>query len=404
MPAVPPFENTSYFCRNIILKSDPTAFIKLTDAGQGERVMFDRRVNGATRVNAFLFNASYYDGLAVEVQVHPEFDHQARTYAETYAEPFGRLPTGVRTGVKTMPIIPGVFAWGGSSGPERNGLLIHSGMVYELDGMLEETLLHESAHTSLDTPYAWSADFTPNPLWQAAQQADDAFISNYARDKHETEDVAESYVAYVALRYRSARISPADADKIVRTIPNRIAFFDARPLPMDPIIQLPPPLKLVRAKASSELTEPYNGKPQTADRLIEGPNNGAWFWNSDNQGRDPKPWFSLELEHLSIVDGLYIRWKSDYGNLGARPLKYKVLSSTDGTSWSETGVDQSCVRGLSADFAAEMLPGWSNPTRFIKVEMSESSYGNAPYNNYVTCRYVLVTGKPSYDATDHEQI
>jgi F5/8 type C domain len=398
MPAVPPFPDTTYFCRDIIRDSDPTFFVNnLTDAGQGVRVINDRRRGGVT-ANAYLFNATYYDGLTVEIQVLTEFENEnadIRKLAETYGRALGQLPTGVRTSVKSMPIIPGNMPWGGGN----DAVTIHAGRDY--GDMRGTTLMHEAAHASLDMQYAWSADFTPNPLWKAAQQADDAFISIYARDNPESEDVAESYVAYVALRYRSARIPRADADKIVRTIPNRIAFFDARPLPMDPIIQLPPPLKLVRAKASSELTEPYNDKPQTADRLIEGPNNGAWFWNSDNQGRDPKPWFSLELEHRSIVGGLYIRWKMNYGNVGARPLKYKVLSSTDGTSWSETGVDQSCVRGLSPDFGAEMLPGWSNPTQFIKVEMSESSYGP---KGYFTCCYVLVTGKPSYAETDHEQI
>jgi hypothetical protein len=158
---------------------------------------------------------------------------------------------------------------------------------------------------------------------------------------------------------------------------------------------MPPLLKLVKATASSELSALYNDKPQTADRLIEGPNRGAWFWNSDNQGRDPTPWFSLQLQHRSIVDALYIRWKTDFGSVGARPMKFKVLSSLDGTSWTETGIDQSWVKGISPNLAVDVLPGWPAPTQFIKVEMSESSYGQDPLNNYISCHYVLVTGKRS---------
>ena len=234
--------------------------------------------------------------------------------------------------------------------------------------ILEETLLHEASHTSL-------GDYNLSPEWKAAQQADNTFISVYARDKSEREDVAESYVAYFAIRYRAARISKTDADKIVQAIPNRIAFFDAKQLPMHPIAPMSPLLKLIKATASSELSAPYNGKPQTADRLIEGPNRGDWFWNSDNQGRDPTPWFSLELERRSIVDALYIRWKRDYGSVGARPMKFKVLSSLDGKSWSETGIDQSWVKAISPNLAVDVLPGWPAPTQFIKVEMSDSSYG-----------------------------
>jgi hypothetical protein len=76
-------------------------------------------------------------------------------------------------------------------------------------------------------------------------------------------------------------------------------------------------------------------------------------------------------------------------------MKYKVLSSLDGKSWTDTRVDQSRVRFLSANMAVDQLlvdqlPGWPNPTQFIKVEMSESSYGR---DGYFTCRYVLVRGK-----------
>jgi len=152
---------------------------------------------------------------------------------------------------------------------------------------------------------------------------------------------------------------------------------------------MPPLLKLVKASASSGLAEPYNGRPQTADRLIEGPNDGDWFWNSNHKGYDPTPWFLLQLEHRSVVNSLYIRWKKAYGRVGARPMKYKVLSSLDGKSWTETGVDQTRVQGLVPKLAVDVLPGWPNPTQFIKVDMSESSYGR---NGYFTCNYVLVTG------------
>jgi hypothetical protein len=76
-------------------------------------------------------------------------------------------------------------------------------------------------------------------------------------------------------------------------------------------------------------------------------------------------------------------------------MKYKVLSSLDGKSWTDTKVDQSRVPFLSANMAVDQLlvdqlPGWPNPTQFIiKVEMSDSSYGS---DSYCTCDYVLVRG------------
>jgi hypothetical protein len=391
MATDPPYSGTIFLDGKIITTADPTAFVSVTDAGQGERTMFDRRLNGGLglwqKFNAYLFNASFDDGLAAEIQVNPEFGSSdaARIQAQKYGAVIGKLPTAPRTQVKTVWIHQGVQPFGGGN----NNLLIHTGQAdqYEQGGILEEALVHEACHTSLDQAHHNAEE------WIAAQKADKeadkgGFISTYARDYPQGEDIAESFLCYLAVRYRSDRISDADGEKILEAIPNRIAYFDALPLEMHPIAR--PLLTLVKASASSELTEPYNYKPQTADRLIEGPNNGICFWNSDDKGNDPTPWFSLQLEHRSVVDSLYIRWKRTHGSVGARPMKYKVLSSLDGKIWTETGVDQSKVRWLSPKMAVDALPGWPNPTQFIKVEMSESSYGKG---GYFTCHYVLVRGR-----------
>ena len=50
--------------------------------------MYDRRENKWVRLNPYLFNATYKDGLKIEVQVNPEFGNadDARKEAEKYAE------------------------------------------------------------------------------------------------------------------------------------------------------------------------------------------------------------------------------------------------------------------------------------------------------------------------------
>lgn len=50
--------------------------------------------------------------------------------------------------------------------------------------------------------------------------------SDYARDHPGREDIAESFLPYLAVRYRSARISRSYEGTIVETMPNRIAYFD----------------------------------------------------------------------------------------------------------------------------------------------------------------------------------
>lgn len=229
VPMSPPFAGTIFIDPDVITDSDPTAYISLTYSGQGERTMFDRRVDGWITIDPFLFDVAYDDGLTIEVQVNSEFLNPAaaQTVAEYYAEAVGRLPTSLRLDIETMWIHQGLELFGGGN----NNILIHvdQGDRYVADGILEETLLHEAAHTSLDGRYASSSG------WLAAQASDPTFISNYARDFPSREDIAETIVPYVAVQYSADRISESLRLTIVSAIPNRIAFLNAMNLDMYPV-------------------------------------------------------------------------------------------------------------------------------------------------------------------------
>ncbi len=225
----PPFSGTIFIDPDIITASDPTTFQGLTAKGQGVRTMFDRRVNAFVQLQPYLFDATFSDGLVAEVQVNPEFGstEAARAQADKYAIVIGRLPRSLRVSVATVWIHQGVNPFGGGN----NNLLIHVGQgdLYLADGILEETFVHEAAHTSLDAAHASSAG------WVAAQTRDPAFISTYARDNPQREDIAESVLPWLAVRYRPERISAPLAAIILQTIPNRISYFDALMLVMAPV-------------------------------------------------------------------------------------------------------------------------------------------------------------------------
>jgi len=225
----PPFAGTIFIDPDIITASDPTTFRDLTYAGQEARTMFDRRANAFITVDAFLFEAAFDDGLSAEVQVNPEFGTPAAASVQAgkYAEVIGRLPIALRRNVKTVWIHMGTQLFGGGN----DNLLIHIGQaaLYEADGILEETLVHEAAHTSLDAAHANS------PGWRAAQNADGRFISTYARDNPGREDVAESFLPWLAVRIRPERVTASLAETIQRTIPNRITYFDNQHFDMQPL-------------------------------------------------------------------------------------------------------------------------------------------------------------------------
>jgi hypothetical protein len=228
--AEPPFSGTIFIDPDILTVSDPTTFQGAVYTGQDLRSMFDRRVNDFTLVNAHLFEATFDDGFAVEIQVNPEFGDEAAATIEAtkYAGIIGRLPTALREEVDTVSIHQGMQPFGGGN----NNLLIHTGQaeLYEADGILEETFVHEAVHVSLDWIHASA------PGWLAAQTADGEFISTYARDNPTREDVAESFLPYLAIRHRADRISATLYGTIVDTIPNRIDYFDAQEFDLYPIV------------------------------------------------------------------------------------------------------------------------------------------------------------------------
>jgi hypothetical protein len=141
----PPFGGTIFIDPDIITSSDPTTLLSIAYAGQGMRTMYDRRVANWITVNAYLFNASFDDGLAAEVQVNPEFgsSDSAMVQAQKYATVIGRLPTALRSNLQTVWIHKGTEPFGGGN----NNLLIHIGQaaLYEADGILEETFVHEAS-------------------------------------------------------------------------------------------------------------------------------------------------------------------------------------------------------------------------------------------------------------------
>lgn len=218
--ADPAFSGTIFISPNIITSADPSAFTNLTYIGQGMRTMFDRRVKDWITVNAYLFQVSFNDGLFIEIQVNPEFGSSQAALAEAqkYAVVIGRLPTILRSNVQTVWIHQGDESFGGGN----NNLLIYTDRAesFEADGILEETFVHEAAHTSLDP------DHEDAPDWLVAQRNDNAFISDYARDFPMEEDIAESFLPYWAMRTRPDRLDPVLVRRIQQTIPNRIAYFD----------------------------------------------------------------------------------------------------------------------------------------------------------------------------------
>jgi hypothetical protein len=225
----PPFHGTVFIDPDIITDDDSSTYISLEYSGRGSRVMFDRRVDDWITVDAYLFNVTFSDKELIEYQVNPEFGsvEEAQVQVQRFTDPVGRLPGVLKKDVHTVWIHKGKNLFGGGN----NNLLIHIGQADEYieDGILEEVFVHEAAHTSLDADHARAG------AWQAAQKADGSYISNYARDYPAREDIAETFLPWLAVRYRSDRISESLKKTIEETVPKRLIYFDNQDFEIFPV-------------------------------------------------------------------------------------------------------------------------------------------------------------------------
>jgi hypothetical protein len=216
---MPPYSGTVFIDNDLFLSSDPTSFRSLTAKGQGMRTLFDRRTNAWVTVNAWLFDARFGSTKQVEVQVNPEFTQSvAEGHARFHATALGRLPAFAFRDIDALWINGGKFPYGGGN----RSILIHTEQTaeYEAGGWTEETMLHESGHTSLDMDHANA------PRWLEAQRADGVAISTYARDNPTREDVAETLSVWFAVRFRGTRLSTAEVQRITESVPSRLRYFD----------------------------------------------------------------------------------------------------------------------------------------------------------------------------------
>jgi hypothetical protein len=195
----------------------------ITFRGIENRETYDKRAGDWVRNDSWVFVANYKCGLPeVEVVVNPEFtEDQALEEATRVAEVLGRIPVGPRANVQELWIQDGWELAGGGN----NSIELYSEYITSELDWLEEVFAHEGAHASLDCTFGGVVE---EAAWLAAAQSDDQFISDYASDYPDSEDIAESYGAYLVwATNRQQGLFPESASQIEALIPARLAYFDS---------------------------------------------------------------------------------------------------------------------------------------------------------------------------------
>ena len=214
-----PFGSTADTVFDIIREDDPSSFVCLDYAGREIRQMWDKRQDNEFDLNVFLFRAYFSEGPPVDIILNPEFqtENEARAEALKYTRGLGQLPLILRRGIGQFGIHKGNEGFHG--GPGKIFMYQDKADLRITQKHLEESIMHESVHASLDAEYSNARD------WRNAQANDATFVTRYAAENPDGEDLAESVLFAYGLLYHPGRIPPVDSQVIAASIPARIAVI-----------------------------------------------------------------------------------------------------------------------------------------------------------------------------------
>jgi len=234
-------DGTIWYYPNIIRPDDRSTFKTISAEPIIAKVnMIDLAVNwDVIDVEAYKFEVLFDDNIRTNVNVR-KVDYtqaEAAVLAKEYATSMGRLPAFLRQGIDNINLLKGEGRnWTGAYQTKSLNLQVGGYLEekFKSQKILEETLMHEACHATIDGKYYGTED--GKKAWKEAQTQDNMFISLYASQNPDREDVAESIVPYLAVKYRNNRVSEDDYKKMAQAIPNRIKVLDQANMNFYPIL------------------------------------------------------------------------------------------------------------------------------------------------------------------------
>lgn len=226
----PPFQSTIWIDSALITPRDRSSYDSHVYAGTTEHWAYDiRQEDPWVLMNTYVFNVAWDEDMMCLGMVDTTYADRDSAWAlvKLYAKSLGRLPRTLRQGVKGFIIMGGDTVWSCNSDSTIN---IHHewGLERVIDGFMEEVFIHECSHASIDPLYETDS------AWVKAVREDGRSVSDYANNTP-SEDMAESFLPWLAERYLPQRISHEYIDLTNAAIPHRIAFFDRIPMDANPL-------------------------------------------------------------------------------------------------------------------------------------------------------------------------
>ena len=214
-----PYGGTVYTVPNMYVESDPSTLQTFVFNGMETSEEYDHRGEDWFEIEFYAFVATYADGQEVWFLVNGEYDtqRQAEFAGKLYAKVLGQMPRLLRQGVDYIVVHETGSDWSASPGV----ITIHDGAVEQeaSEGALEESMIHETVHASLDEDWSYRRD------WAQAQREDGGFISDYGQENPDSEDFAESFTLYLGLSQHPGRMPAPVVETMLDIMPARLKFF-----------------------------------------------------------------------------------------------------------------------------------------------------------------------------------
>ncbi len=219
---VPLFKNSIVSTElDFIKPTDTDAFMEVVYIGQKEKEMPGAENNELIDKNTFVFEAVFSNRKKLQIWCHSAFGNKeaAKGYVNKLTDKLGKLPEFMRDTLAHVVIHKG-NSTAFSEDLGRFFVLYSDNMDERISNNdLEETVFHESIHVALDLKYSKSDS------WKNAQKEDGTYITEYAKNNSNKEDLAESAI-FVYTMIKHPRRLPTDVEEWVKkNIPNRYEFL-----------------------------------------------------------------------------------------------------------------------------------------------------------------------------------
>ena len=226
----PPFSGTMWDLPDLIKSSDYTIYSTSSYQGIETRLFYDKSIPDFINYPAHVYKVNFGDDLSIDFEIYTEFTQQeAGNIEQKYAPLIGQLGKDLRKNIISFEFLKGQEV----ASAQRTDDLNYANITFHTEWLTsvvetrpegdktEELLIHESAHLSID-PYVYGQQ-----EWTDAVNLDGNYLSTYAKDNPNSEDVAETFQAYIAVKYFPDRISNSLRDTILSVCLNRFKYFDS---------------------------------------------------------------------------------------------------------------------------------------------------------------------------------